>query len=163
MAQLLADKDPSFLEFKSIVYDKIEDLVLFYALFSNFQVIIDPEKTKNLIYTYFKDEEKAVILKLGRKPDVQLQFLEKIVHSSKSFIDDELIELHIKLLCESPDEEHHKRVLPELEAYGRYPPACLEIVKAHKMKEAWAFLEEKLGSANGILVAIDLRFEVEGL
>mmetsp|Transcript_6539 Transcript_6539/g.5869 ORF Transcript_6539/g.5869 Transcript_6539/m.5869 type:complete len:132 (-) Transcript_6539:697-1092(-) len=71
-----------------------------------------------------------------------------------------MIELHIKLLCESNTARNRKRVLEELKNYGRYPGSCLEMCKTHNVKEAWAFLEEIKGESEGIMRAIKIKFEI---
>lgn len=75
------------------------------------------------------NEEKAIVKKLSTRPEVQLLFLEKLIQSNRSpdFVDDELVELHVRLLCESRDPKVRKRVLPELKKYGRFPGRCLEL------------------------------------
>ena len=125
-------------------------------------MIIDHESTTSLINNYFKDDIKTIINKLSTRPDVQMNFIEMIIHEAKSpqMIDDETIELYIKLLAESKDSKSKKRVLGELQRQGRFPPKCLEICKQNNIKDAWAFLEEVRGNYESIKKAIELRAEV---
>lgn len=151
MMQLIANKDPTLDQFKTAVFERIDDLVS-----------IDPETTTNIINNYFKDEIKTIINKLSTRPDVQMSFLDKIIHEAKSphMVDDETIELYIKLLAESNNKAGRKRVLVELKKQGRYPQRCLDICKQNNIKDAWAFLEETRGNYESIKTAIELKYEV---
>lgn len=124
--------------------------------------MIDPETTTSLINNYFGDEIKNIINKLSTRPDVQMSFIEKLVHEAKTpqMVDDETIELYIKLLAESKNKASRKRVLVELKKQGRYPQRCLEICKQNNIKDAWAFLEETRGTYESIKTAIELRYMV---
>lgn len=100
--------------------------------------------------------------KLDKSPDIQLEFIEKLTQTSRGLdvFDDNMITLHIKLLCQSKSKAKRKRVLFELSEYERYPKECLSICKTYKVKDAWAFLEENVGTPEAIINTLDLRFEV---
>ena len=114
-----------------------------------------------MIDKYFKSKEKAVIYKLNTEPEMQLLFIEKILQGRKQneSVDDEIIELYILLLCKSSDKKKRKEVLKKLQEYT-YTPNCLNYCKEYKIKDAWAYLEEKFGSPENIDKAIELKFEV---
>jgi len=126
-------------------------------------VIIDPDKMTNFIKNYFKKEEiKIAINKLSDIPDVQLLFVESFISEAQGSnrVDDDIIEIFVKLLAESGDKQKRKRILPELQKLGRYPPKCVDVCRKNDIKDAAAFLEEMRGNREGIKMAIELRLEV---
>ncbi len=125
--------------------------------------MLDPEKMTNFIRNYFKNEEiKAVINKLSDTADVQLVFVESFITESEApnRVDEDIIEIFVKLLAESGEKEKKKRILPELKKLGKFPIKCSEICLKHNIKDAAAFLEEMRGNREGLKTAIDLRFQV---
>lgn len=150
--QKIANRDEGLEKFKKSVLDKVGQLVL-----------IDPEKMTNFIKSYFKkDEIKTAINKLSNTPQVQLVFVESFINEAKSMqqLDDEVVEIYIKLLAESGVKANKKKILKELQRLGRYPPKCIEVCEKVRVKDAWAYLEEMKGNREGIRKAIDLRFEL---
>ena len=124
-------------------------------------MLINPEQTKDLIDKYFKSKEKSVIFKLDTQPELQLTFIEKVLQGRKQNepIDDDIIDRYIFLLCQSSDKKKRKEVLTKLKEYT-YTPNCLIYCQKYKIKDAWAYLEEKFGSPENIDKAIELTFEV---
>ena len=117
----------------------------------------------NFIKNYFKKEEiKIAINKLSDIPDVQLLFVESFISEAQGSnrVDDDIIEIFVKLLAESGDKQKRKRILPELQKLGRYPPKCVDVCRKNDIKDAAAFLEEMRGNREGIKMAIELRLEV---
>lgn len=103
-------------------------------------------------------------MKLEKSPVIQLEFLDKLAQQyarSPEVFDENMIAIHIKLLCEADDSlKLKKKVLEQLKAYERYPPICLQICSQYNVKDAWAYLEEKSGSKEAIMKSIALRFEI---
>jgi len=150
--QKIANKDLGLDKFKKSVLEKVGHLV-----------IIDPEKMTNFIKAYMKkDEIKTAINKLSDTPQVQLVFVESFINETKGMqqIDDDIVEIYIKLLAESGVKANKKKILKELQRLGRYPPKCIEVCEKVRVKDAWAYLEEMRGNREGIKKAIDLRFEL---
>lgn len=136
------------------------------CFFNSFQVVINCEQTKQLIERYFKSEEEAVVLSLSPEPEVQLEYLEKMLEGRQQgdWVDDKLLVLHIELLCrlqKGPNGvNRRKKILQTLKAFDYPQDDCLEICKKYQIKEAWAYLEQKRGGTNGIETAVQLQFEV---
>lgn len=70
-------------------------------------VSINSEKTHQIISRYMKNAEKSVIKYLAPYPKLQIEYLEKILLNRKKgeYVDDDLLIMHIELLCKDPNEE----------------------------------------------------------
>ena len=95
MRKLHRKKDPAL--------QQINELIL---LNLPFLVQINTNATHELISKYNKNAEKTVIKYLSSYPDLQRNYLEKILlgRETGEKIDDELLIIHIKLLCRNYDE-----------------------------------------------------------
>lgn len=130
--------------------------------------MINCELTKQLIERYFKAEEQIVVLSLSPEPEVQLEYLEKMLEGRQQgdFIDDKLLVLHIELLCRLKDKRNSqgkkrgKTILETLMANDYPQDDCVELCKKHQIKDAWAYLERKRGGSSGIHQALSLQLEV---
>lgn len=101
-------------------------------------------------------------MSLAPEPIVQLEYLEKMLEGRNKGeeIDNKMLILHIRLLCQSKDKANRKKIVHELRA-NNYPlDDCLELCRKYEIKDAWAYLEERRGGSLGINKAIDLQFQV---
>ncbi len=96
MRKLHRKKDPAL--------QQINELIL---LNLPFLVQINTSGTHELISKYNKTSEKTVIKYLSSYPDLQRKYLEKILLGRETgmAIDDELLIIHIELLCRNTDEK----------------------------------------------------------
>lgn len=67
---------------------------------------INSEKTHRIITRFMKSLEKSVIKSLSLHPRLQMEYLERIINSRESgeFIDNDLLLVHIELLCKDENE-----------------------------------------------------------
>lgn len=99
MKKLFRKKDPAI--------QQINELVL---LNLHFLVSIDTAKTHELISKYNRSAEKTVIKYLSSDPELQKQYLEKVLDGRElgQTIDEDLLLMHIELLCKKNDENEVK-------------------------------------------------------
>lgn len=92
MKKLYRKKDPAI--------QQINELIL---LNLPFLVAIDTAKTHELISNYNPSAEKTVIKYLSAYPELQKQYLEKVLKGREAgqTIDEELLLIHIDLLCKN--------------------------------------------------------------
>ena len=95
MKRLFHTKDPAM--------QQINELILFNL---PFLVQINTTETHELISRYNKSAEKTVIKYLSSYPELQKQYLEKLLKSRESGknLDEELLLIHIELLCRTGTE-----------------------------------------------------------
>lgn len=69
-------------------------------------VSINSEKTHKIINKYNKNSEKNVIKYLAAYPRLQMEYLERIINARENgeFIDNDLLLIHIELLCKEENE-----------------------------------------------------------
>ena len=67
---------------------------------------INSEKTHRIITKFMKNSEKSVIKSLSTQPKLQMEYLERIINSRENgeFIDNDLLLVHIELLCKDESE-----------------------------------------------------------
>ena len=67
---------------------------------------INSEKTHRIINRFMKHAEKLVIKSLATQPKLQMEYLERIINARESgeFIDNDLLLVHIELLCKDENE-----------------------------------------------------------
>ena len=121
-------------------------------------VAIDTYEAKQLFDSYFEDEKPQVAKVLQKTPDLQLDYIEQVIESfredgksreeGKSMEDQNLVETYLKLLCTSKSKARRKQVMKELvyfeEEYQIHE--ILKLCKQNNLKEAMAYLEERLGN-----------------
>ena len=78
-------------------------------IFNNIKqlVSIDSEKTHKIIDKYIKNTEIKVIKCLNGYPKLQIEYLENILKTREvgDHIDNDLLKIHINLLCQSRNEK----------------------------------------------------------
>ena len=121
-----------------------------------------------MIEKFFKAEEETVVMSLASEPEVQLEYLEKMLEGrEQGDTSDKMLNLHIELLCQLKDtkgpngKRRRNNILQALQSNYYPQDACLEICKKYQIKEAWAYLERKRGGPAGMTQAINLQFEVK--
>ena len=69
-------------------------------------VSINSEKTHRIINKYMKNSEKSVIKYLAAYPKLQMEYLDRIINNRENgeFIDNDLLIVHIELLCKEENE-----------------------------------------------------------
>jgi len=82
-------------EMKELILLKLTDLIS-----------INSEKTHKIISKYHKNSEKNVIKYLTAYPKLQIEYLERILNARENgeFIDNDLLLVHIELLCKEENE-----------------------------------------------------------
>jgi len=121
---------------------------------------LDIKKTTDIVDTWFKHQHEKVIGKLSQKPEIQLDYVERIlkdkeeeieklmnIHNTGSEESEEyqfyswLLELHVELLCDlKPDQvitAVRKKYYPAV--------ACLNVVKKKELASAIAYLLKRSG------------------
>ena len=119
-------------------------------------VQIDSEQCKDIISRLTMQHMHQAIKILGPHPDLQKQLLKKVIDSRDKGVRVEmsLMLQNIELLCQIDK----KQVLPELENNQDYPlDECFRICKQYQVKEAMAYLMERLG---GVQEALDLHLAI---
>lgn len=96
MKRLHRKKDPSL--------QQINDLILYNL---PFLVKISSERTHELISLYNRTAERTVIKYLSAYPELQRQYLEKVMKRrvEGKNVEDELLLIHIDLLCRDKEEK----------------------------------------------------------
>lgn len=91
-------KDPEFDTLKALILASLRELVT-----------IDSERTREILLLMDKSLESTAIKFLEQSPNLQLSFLEKILQrrGPDSQISDELLVLHIHLLCKLEPKKVH--------------------------------------------------------
>jgi hypothetical protein len=136
-------------------FDEIRDAIL-VKISDIFRLSID--KAKDLIEKHFIELETQLILGLGSHPEIQIEILEKVLDRRKvgEKFDNELLALHISLLCQSKDPQDRHKIMHNLKTYEYPLETCLQILKQYDAKDAAAFIEEKGGNHSG---ALEIRIE----
>jgi hypothetical protein len=116
----------------------------------NVLVDIDSDKTASLVRDFYHNEHRYIIHKLDNAPQLQLKYLAELMKktSEEEYIEEELIILYVRLLCEhAPDS-----LLEFLLGREDYPlDDCLELCKQHRVIDSTAYLYERLGSTREAL------------
>lgn len=81
----------------------MKDLIIFR--FTDL-VSINSEKTHKIISKYNKNSEKNIVKYLAANPKLQMEYLERIINSRENgeYIDNDLLLIHIELLCKDDNE-----------------------------------------------------------
>ena len=76
-------------------------------------MVLNSEKTKEIITKFNKSSEKKAILQLAQWPPLQLELLGKILEERKNgvTIDNELLVLNIALLCKIGHKQEVNRLI----------------------------------------------------
>ena len=111
----------------------------------------------NLVNNWFSQEKKSIILKLDGAPEIQLHFIEIIIHqinlelseNENNIQEDEigetstLLKTHIKLLCELNQTE---KILPNIKKNPLYPmDECLKLCIEYGVNDAAIYLYQTTG------------------
>lgn len=122
----------------------------------NVLVDIDSDKTASLVRDFYHNEHRYIIHKLDNAPQLQLKYLAELMKktSEEEYIEEELILLYVRLLCEhNPDS-----LLEFLLGREDYPlDECLNLCKMFRVIDSTAYLYERLGSTKE---ALDLLLDV---
>ena len=104
--------------------------------------------------------EKEIIRSLSKYPADQLELLEEYLQKRKrmgELIDNDLLIVHISLLCRSDEEDDQNRLMKSLLIYEYPLEACFEICRFYDKKDACAFIEEKTGN---FVSSVKIKIEV---
>jgi len=130
---LKSSRPSDFHALKEVIISNLRELVR-----------IDSEKTRKIIVGLDKNLEITAIYHLENIPDLQLEYLKRILAKREEGIEvaDNLLKLHIGLLCQL----HPKEVLPEVKQFDYPLEDCMDICKRYEIKDAYAFFLEKNGN-----------------
>jgi Golgi CORVET complex core vacuolar protein 8 len=112
----------------------------------NFLVDIDSDRTAKIVREFYHNEHHNIIHKLDNAPLLQMKYLGELLKlAGKEAIEEKLIILYVKLLCENQP----KKVLSFLKSLEDYSlDECLSVCT---VTEASAYLYERLGSIKNAL------------
>ena len=121
----------------------------------NFLVDIDSDKTAKIVRDWFHNEQLLIVHKLDNAPKLQMKYLGELLKSpGKEVIEEKLIILFIKLLC----EYNQGQVLQFLKSREDYSlDECLAVCLSYSIIEASAYLYERLGAIKN---ALDLHLSM---
>jgi hypothetical protein len=133
----------------SLSGDSLESLKSQVIESLNFLVDIDSDKTAKIVRDWFHNEQLAIVHKLDNAPKLQMKYLGELLKSpGKEVIEEKLIVLYVKLLCEYSQSQ----VLPFLKSREDYSlDECLAVCLSYSIIEASAFLYERLGAIKNAL------------
>lgn len=116
---------------------------------------IDTELLGKFMNACFHDDHSLIIERLSAAPKLQMQYLTDLVNSNFK-LDDKLILLNIKLLCEyNPEGLMH--FLVSLEEFSYHE--SLKIVKQFSHSEGISFMYEKLGLIRDAILVLTSKNE----
>ena len=143
-------KDFAFI--KETIITRLKDLVYYFChskISNSFKVKIDSEKTRKIFVGLDKNLEFKAIYHLEAFPDLQLEYLRRILakRSEGLVVPDNLLILHITLLCQL----HPKQVLSEVKSHPYPLESCLGICEKYNIKDALALILEKNGNISQAL------------
>eukprot|EP01016_Furgasonia_blochmanni_P053734 TRINITY_DN8740_c0_g1_i4.p1 TRINITY_DN8740_c0_g1~~TRINITY_DN8740_c0_g1_i4.p1 ORF type:complete len:680 (-),score=183.53 TRINITY_DN8740_c0_g1_i4:180-2135(-) len=133
-------------EMKDLILVRLKDLVQ-----------ISMSHTQLIISKFNKSAEKKVILGLASNPQMQFEYLRQMMlerEKDKNVkIDNELLILHIELLCRL----YPKDVVPALKQYDYPLDDCLNVCSKYKNDDARAYLLERTGA---VFEALQLHLDL---
>ena len=122
--------------------------------------MLDIKNTTNIVDTWFKGQHEKVIGKLAKKPEVQLEYVERILKDKENDIENimkeqaisgreteeytqshRLLELHVELLCDLFPE----KVLAVIKKKFYPTTSCLSVCKRKRHNLAIAYLLKRAG------------------
>lgn len=121
----------------------------------NFLVDIDSDKTAKIVRDWFRNEQQVIVHKLDNAPKLQMKYLGELLKAAnKDAIEEKLILLYVKLLCEH-NPSHVLGFLKSREDFSL--DDCLAICSPYNIIEVSAYLYERLGAIKN---ALDLHLSM---
>jgi hypothetical protein len=112
-------------------------------------VVISAERTQKLVAHFSRESEREVVHSLSNYPDLQLDYLDKMLNDKdrEAKVDDELLLLHLELLC-----KFRKKHIPRDVAQFNYPISLsLKICREYDALNGEAFFLEKISDYQNAL------------
>ncbi|OMJ77406.1 hypothetical protein SteCoe_23007 [Stentor coeruleus] len=135
--------------FPKLAGPELESLKIEVVNNLNILVDIDSDKTAKIVRDWYHGEHHNIIHKLDNAPVLQMKYLGELLKSQeKDTIEEKLILLYVKLLCESAPNQ----VLSFLKSREDFSlDECLAVCSNYNNIEASAYLYERLGAIKNAL------------